>query len=167
MVITHVERGLVETQVRCKTRGEGYRPRHFLLILSRRTVLLCNAASPHSPLLSFSLSSFILELQTTLLQPHQSVKEQQYGQHGLVYVTVADALIEQEAGVPDHRIQGVLPHDVIDFVCIQVLVHELVAELAEVTDSGTGGAPWQCPRRTEALTQTSTGHGVINTIGQV
>lgn len=79
---------------------------------------------------------------------HIPVKEQQYGQHGLVYVTVADALIEQEAGVPDHRIQGVLPHDVIDFVCIQVLVHELVAELAEVTDSGTGGAPWQCPRRT-------------------
>lgn len=41
------------------------------------------------------------------------VEEEQYGQHGLVNIAVADALIEKEAGVPHHRFQGVLPHDVV------------------------------------------------------
>lgn len=30
------------------------------------------------------------------------VKEEQYGQHGLVNVAVTDALVEEEAGVPHH-----------------------------------------------------------------
>lgn len=70
------------------------------------------------------------------------MKEEQYRQHGLVNVAVADPLIEQEAGVPHHRFQGVLPHDVVQLVCVQVLVHQLVAKLAEVTDTGAGRACW-------------------------
>lgn len=73
------------------------------------------------------------------------VKEEQYGQHGLVDVTVADALVEQEARVPYHRLQRILPHDGVEFVCVEVLVHELVAQLAEVGDGGAGGAPRQRP----------------------
>lgn len=94
------------------------------------------------------------------------VKEEQYRQHGLVNVAVADPLIEQEAGVPHHRFQGVLPHDVVQLVRVQVLVHQLVAELAEVTDTGAGGASWQASSSTEALSRT-TGQGVITAIGQV
>lgn len=94
------------------------------------------------------------------------MKEEQYRQHGLVNVAVADPLIEQEAGVPHHRFQGVLPHDVVQLVCVQVLVHQLVAELAEVTDAGAGGACRQAPSSTEALSRIA-GHGVITAIGQV
>lgn len=94
------------------------------------------------------------------------VKEEQYRQHGLVNVAVADPLIEQEAGVPHHRFQGVLPHDVVQFVCVQVLVHQLVAELAEVADTGAGGARRQAPVSTEALSRTA-GHGVVTAVGQV
>lgn len=94
------------------------------------------------------------------------MKEEQYGQHGLVNVAVADPLVEQEAGVPHHRLQGVLPHDVVQLVRVQVLVHQLVAELAEVADAGAGGASWQAPCSTEALRWTA-GHGVIAAVGQV
>lgn len=94
------------------------------------------------------------------------MKEKQYRQHGLVNVAVADPLIEQEAGVPHHRFQGVLPHDVVQLVRVQVLVHQLVAELAEVTDTGAGGARWKAPFSTEALSRVA-GHGVVTSICQV
>lgn len=94
------------------------------------------------------------------------VEEKQYRQHGLVNVAVADPLIEKEAGVPHHWLQGVLPHDVVQFVCVQVLVHQLVAELAEVIDTGTGGASWQTSCGTEAPALASR-HGIITAIGQV
>lgn len=86
------------------------------------------------------------------------VKEEQYRQHGLVNVAVADALVQQEAGVPHHGFQGVLPHDVVQLVRVQVLVHQLTAELAEVIDSRAGGATWQAR---------TAGHGVITAVGQV
>lgn len=98
--------------------------------------------------------------------PDIPVKEEQDGQHGLVDVAVADPLIEQEAWVPHHRFKGVLPHDVVQLVRVQVLVHQLVAELAEVIDTGAGGASWQAPSSAEALSRTA-GHGVITAIGQV
>lgn len=94
------------------------------------------------------------------------MKEEQNGQHGLVDVAVADALIEEEAGVSNHRLQGVLPHDVVQLVCVEVLVHQLVPELPEVADAGAGGAAEQAssavdrPRPTRAASK----HGVI---GQV
>lgn len=94
------------------------------------------------------------------------MKEEQYRQHGLVNVAVADALIEQEAGVSHHRFQGVLPHDVVQLVRVQVLVHQLVAELAEVADAGAGGARREAPSRTEALCRTA-GQGLITTVGQI
>lgn len=94
------------------------------------------------------------------------MKEKQNGQHGLVYVAVADALVEQEAGVPHHRLQGVLPHDVVQLVSVQVLVHQLVPELAEVTDTGAGGAGWRGPRGGEALSRVR-GHGDVAAVGQV
>lgn len=94
------------------------------------------------------------------------VKEEQDGQHGLVDVAVADPLVEQEAGVPHHRLQGVLPHDVVQLVRVQVLVHQLVAELPEVADAGAGGARRQAPVGTEALSRTG-GHGVVAAVGQV
>lgn len=90
------------------------------------------------------------------------MEEEQYGQHGLVDVAVADPLIEQEARVPHHRLQRILPHDVVQLVCVQVLVHQLVSELAEVADTGAGGASWQAISRTA-----STGHGLIAAVGQV
>lgn len=46
------------------------------------------------------------------------VEEQQNGQHGLVDVAVADALVEQVTGVPDHRLQWVLSHDVVELICV-------------------------------------------------
>lgn len=46
------------------------------------------------------------------------VEEQQYGQHGLVDVAVADALVEKVTGVPDHRLQRVLSHDVVELICV-------------------------------------------------
>lgn len=49
---------------------------------------------------------------------HIPVKEQQNGQHGLVNVAVADAFIEQIAGVPDHRLQRILSHDVVQLICV-------------------------------------------------
>lgn len=94
------------------------------------------------------------------------MEEEQYRQHGLVNVAVADPLIEEKAGVPHHWLQGVLPHDVVQLVRVQVLVHQLVAELAEVTDTGAGGASWQAPCSTEALGLTGR-HGVITAISQV
>lgn len=94
------------------------------------------------------------------------VKEEQNGQHGLVNVAVADALVEQEAGVPDHRLQGILPHDVVQLVRVQVLVHQLVSELSEVIHAGAGGASWQAPRGTVAL-RGAAGQGVIASTGQV
>lgn len=90
------------------------------------------------------------------------VEEEQYGQHGLVNVAVADPLVEKEARVPHHRLQRILPHDVVQLICVQVLVHELVSELAEVADTRAGGASWQAITRTA-----STGHGVITAVGQV
>ena len=60
---------------------------------------------------------------------------EQDGQHGLV-IAVAYAFIEQEAGVPHHWLQRVLPHDVVELVSVQVLEDQLVPELAEVADSG-------------------------------
>lgn len=62
------------------------------------------------------------------------VEEEEDGQHGLVYVTVADALVEEVAGVPHHRLQGVLPHDVVELVRVEVVEDQLVAELSEVAD---------------------------------
>lgn len=97
---------------------------------------------------------------------HIPVEEEQDGQHGLVNVAVADPLVEQEAGVPHHRIQGVLPHDVVQLVRVQVLVHQLVAELAEVADAGAGGARQQAPVGTQALGRAA-GQGVIAAVGQV
>lgn len=99
---------------------------------------------------------------------HIPVEEEQDGQHGLVNVAVAvaDPLVEQEAGVPHHRIQGVLPHDVVQLVRVQVLVHQLVAELAEVADAGAGGARRQAPVGTEALGRAA-GQGVIAAVCQV
>lgn len=96
------------------------------------------------------------------------MKEEQYRQHGLVdvAVAVADPLVEQEAGVPHHWLQGVLPHDVVQLVCVEVLVHQLVAELAEVIYTGAGGASWQHPCTAEALSWTA-GYGVITAVGQV
>lgn len=94
------------------------------------------------------------------------MKEEQYGQHGLVDVAVADALVEQEAGVPHHRLQGVLPHDVVQLVRVQVLVHQLVAELSEVIHGGAGGARWQAPRGAVAL-RGAAGQGVVASTGQV
>lgn len=88
------------------------------------------------------------------------MKEEQYGQHGLVDVAVADALVEQEAGVPHHRLQRVLPHDVVQLVRVQVLVHEPVAELSEVVHAGAGGACWQALRG-------AAGQGVVASAGQV
>lgn len=91
--------------------------------------------------------------------PDVPVKEEQDGQHGLVdvAVAVAHALVEQEAGVPHHRLKRVLPHDVVQLVRVQVLVHQLVAELSEVADAGAGGTGW----RAQALARVGT------TIGQV
>lgn len=94
------------------------------------------------------------------------VEEEQYRQHGLVNVAVADALVQQEAGVPHHRFQGVLPHDVVQLVRVQVLVHQLATELAKVIDTGAGGASGQAPCSTEAPSRTA-GHGVVKAIGQV
>lgn len=94
------------------------------------------------------------------------VKEEQYRQHGLVNVAAADPLVEQEAGVPHNGLQGVLPHDVVQLVRVQVLVHQLVAQLAEVTYTGAGWASWQGPCSTKALRWTA-GQGVITAIGQV
>lgn len=97
------------------------------------------------------------------------MKEEQDGQHGLVDVAVADALVEQEAGVPHHRLQGVLPHDVVELVRVQVLVHQLVSELAELVDAGAGRARGQAPgaqARAEALTRAAR-HGVVTAVGQV
>lgn len=73
------------------------------------------------------------------------MKEEQYGQHGLVNVAVADALVEKEAWISYHRLQRILPHDGVEFVCVQVLVHELMAQLAKVGDRRAGGAPRQGP----------------------
>lgn len=70
------------------------------------------------------------------------MKEEQYGQHGLINVAVADALVEKEAWISYHRLQRILPHDGVEFVCVEVLVHELMAQLAEVGDGRAGGAPW-------------------------
>lgn len=96
------------------------------------------------------------------------MKEEQDRQHGLVdvAVAVADALVEQEAGVPHHRLQRVLPHDVVQLVRVQVLVHQLVAELPEVADAGAGGTRRQAPRGTEA-SRRAAGHRVRAAIGQV
>lgn len=94
------------------------------------------------------------------------MKEEQYGEHGLVDVAVADALIEQEAGVSHNRLQGVLPHDVVQLVRVQVLVHQLVAELAEVVYSGARGACWRASCSAEALSRTA-GYGLVTAIGQV
>lgn len=94
------------------------------------------------------------------------VEEEQYRQHGLVNVAAADAFIEEEAWVPHHRVQRILPHDVVQLVRVQVLVHQLVAELAEVIDTGAGGASRQAPRGTETPSRTA-GHGFIATVGQV
>lgn len=94
------------------------------------------------------------------------MEEEQDRQHGLVNVAVADPLVEQEAGVPHHRIQGVLPHDVVQLVRVQVLVHQLVTELAKVADTGAGGACRQAPVGTEALGRAA-GQGVIAAVCQV
>lgn len=99
-----------------------------------------------------------------MIETDKPVKEEQDGQHGLVNVAVADSLIEQEAGVSNHWLKGVLSHDVVQLVCVEVLVHELVAELAEVTDTGAGGASWQPSRCPEALAGS---HGLIASVGQV
>lgn len=85
------------------------------------------------------------------------VEEKQDGEHGLVDVAVTDALVEQEAGVTDDRLQRVLPHDVVQLVRVQVLVHQLVPELAEVADTG---APTGAPAG-------GGGPGVITAISQV
>lgn len=90
------------------------------------------------------------------------MKEEQYRQHGLVNVAVADSLVQEETGVSNHRLQGVLPHDVVELVRVQVLVHQLVAELAEMTDTGAGGTR----RQAKALSRTPR-HGVITSVGQV
>lgn len=94
------------------------------------------------------------------------MEEKQNWQHGLVNVAVADPLVEEEAGVPHHRFQGVLPHDVVQLVCIQVLVHQLVAQLTEVVDAGAGGACWKTFCSAQALGWAG-GHGVNTAIGQV
>lgn len=97
---------------------------------------------------------------------HIPVEEEQDWQHRLVNIAVADPLVEEEAGVPHHRVQGVLPHDVVQLVRVQVLVHQLVAELAEVVDAGAGGAPRKAFRGTQALGRAG-GHGITTAVGQV
>lgn len=94
------------------------------------------------------------------------MEEEQYRQHGLVNVAVADPLIEQEAGIPHHRIQGVLPHDVVQLVRVQVLVHQLVAELPEVIHTRARGTCWRAPCRAKALSWTA-GQRVITAVGKV
>lgn len=94
------------------------------------------------------------------------VKEKQNGQHGLVNVAVADPLIEQEAGVPHYRVQRVLPHDVVQLVCVQVLVHQLVAELTEVTHAGAGWAGRDAACGTQAL-RWAAGQRVVAAVCQV
>lgn len=64
------------------------------------------------------------------------MEKQKDGQHGLVNVAVADALVEQVAGVPDHRLQRVLPHDCVELVSVEVVEEQLVPELPEVVDGG-------------------------------
>lgn len=64
------------------------------------------------------------------------VEEEQNWQHGLVDVAVADALVEQVAGVTHHRLQRVLSHDGVQLICVQVLEDQLVSELSEVIDGG-------------------------------
>lgn len=93
------------------------------------------------------------------------MEEEQDGQHGLVNVAVADALVQQEARVPHHGLQGVLPHDVVELVGVQVLVHQLVAKLPEVVDTGAGGASWQTPG--QGALGWRARHGVVASVGQV
>lgn len=64
------------------------------------------------------------------------VKVEEDRQHGLVDVAVTDAFIEQEAGVSHHRLQGVLPHDIVKLIGVQVLEDQLVPQLTEVADRG-------------------------------
>lgn len=64
------------------------------------------------------------------------MEKQKNGQHGLVNVAVADALIEQVAGVPDNRLQRVLPHDCVELISVEVVEEQLVPELPEVVDRG-------------------------------
>lgn len=94
------------------------------------------------------------------------MKEKQNGQHGLVNVAVADPLIEQEAGVSHYRVQRVLPHDVVQLVCVQVLVHQLVPELAEVAHTGAGWAGRHAACGTQAL-RWAAGQRVIAAVCQV
>lgn len=94
------------------------------------------------------------------------MEEEQNRQHGLVNVAVADPLVEEEAGVPHHRFQRVLPHDVVQLVRVQVLVHQLVAELTEVVDAGAGGAGRQAFCGGQALGRAG-GHAVDAAAGQV
>lgn len=73
--------------------------------------------------------------QTAIHSVFQSpVEIQQDGQHGLIDVAVADALIEQVAGIPNHRLQRVLSHDVVELICVEVLKVKLVPELSEVVN---------------------------------
>lgn len=96
------------------------------------------------------------------------VEEEQDGEQGLVDVAVAYALVEQEAGVPHHRVQRVLPHDAVELVCVEVLVHQLVPELAEVADDGAGGAAYRSAAAAAGpVTPGPAGHGLVAAAGQV
>lgn len=64
------------------------------------------------------------------------VEEEQNGEHGLVDVAVADALVDQVAGVPQHRLQGILPHYAVELVGVEVLEDQLLLQLPKVAHGG-------------------------------
>lgn len=67
------------------------------------------------------------------------MEEEQNGEHGLVDVAVADALIDQVAGVTKHGLQRILPHYVVELVSVEVLEDQLFLQLPKVAH---GGAAW-------------------------
>lgn len=60
------------------------------------------------------------------------MEEEQNGEHGLVNVAVADALVDQVAGVSQHGLQGILPHYVVELVSVEVLEDQLLLQLPKV-----------------------------------
>lgn len=68
------------------------------------------------------------------------MEEEQDGEHGLVDVAVADALVDQVAGVPQHGFQRVLAHDAVELVGVEVLEDELLLQLPKVAHGGAAEA---------------------------
>lgn len=71
-----------------------------------------------------------------LLASYPPVEEEQNGEHGLVDVAVADALVDQVAGVPQHGLQRILPHYAVELVSVEVLEDELLLQLPKVAHGG-------------------------------